>query len=104
MTRATTPGSAIIDRCPAFTLVMWAPARLAMNICSAAGRTRSAVPITSHDGMVFQAGGPDGSPSVLAASGRWVAAMTAAWLAGRPLAKQLGTRLCCLPVAEPTLA
>ena len=55
--------------------------------------TLSAVPITAHDGTVFQAGAPDGSDSVLAASGRWVAAMTAAWLAGRPLAKQPGTRL-----------
>jgi hypothetical protein len=47
--------------------------------------TWPAVPITAQDGMVFQAGGPDGSLNVLAASGRWVAAMTAAWLAGRPL-------------------
>ena len=31
--------------------------------------------------------------SALAASGRWVAAMTAAWLAGRPLAKHPGTTL-----------
>ena len=46
--------------------------------------TLSAVPITAQDGMVFQAGFPEGSDSVLAASGRWVAAMTAAWLAGRP--------------------
>ena len=96
MTRATASGSAIMDRCPAFTSVTWAPARWAMNSCSAGERTLSAVPITSQDGMVFQAGGPDGSLSVLAGSGRWVAAMTAAWLAGRPLAKQPGTRLCLI--------
>ena len=42
--------------------------------------------------MVFQAGGPDGSVNALAVSGRWVAAMTAAWLAGRPVAKHPGTR------------
>jgi hypothetical protein len=83
----------MMDRCPALTSVMWAPARLAMKSCLAGGRTRSAVPITSQDGMVFHAGGPEGSPRVLAASGRWVAAMTAAWLAGSPLAKQPGTRL-----------
>jgi hypothetical protein len=42
--------------------------------------------------MAFQAGGPDGSPNALAVSGRWVAAMTAARLAGRPVAKHPGTR------------
>jgi hypothetical protein len=79
MTWATVSGSAIMDRCPAFTSVMWAPARLAMKVSSAGGMTRSAVPITAHDGMVFQAGTPDGSLNALAVSGRWVAAMTAAW-------------------------
>jgi len=42
--------------------------------------------------MVFQAGGPDGPVNALAVSGRWVAAMSAAWLAGRPVAKHPGTR------------
>jgi len=93
MTPATVSGSAIMDRCPALTSVMWAPARLAMKVSSAGGMTWSAVPITAQDGMVFQAGGPEGSCRVLAASGRWVAAMTAAWLGGSPLAKQAGTRL-----------
>ena len=37
--------------------------------------------------------GPNVEASALAASGRWVAAMTAAWLAGRPLAKHPGTTL-----------
>ena len=60
----------IRDRCPALTSVMWAPARLAMNVCSAGGMTRSPVPITAHDGMVFQAGGPDGSENALAVSDR----------------------------------
>jgi hypothetical protein len=36
--------------------------------------------------MVFQAGSPDGSVNALAA-------MTAAWLAGRPVAKHPGTTL-----------
>src|SRR6516225_12363318 len=81
-----------MDRCPAFTSVTWAPARWAMNSCSAGERTLSAVPITSQDGMVFQAGGPEGSCPVLAASGRWVAAITAAWLGGRP-PRITGTRL-----------
>ena len=92
MTRVTTDGSEMRDRCPALTSVMRAPARRAMNVSSAGGMTWSAVPITAQDGMVFQAGGPDGSVNALAASGRWVAAMTAAWLAGRPVAKHPGTR------------
>src|SRR5207342_2792805 len=61
--------------------------RLAMNVSSAGGMTWSPVPITAQDGMVFQAGGPDGSVNALAVSGRWVAAMTAAWLAGSAQAR-----------------
>ena len=93
MTRVTTDGLEMRDRCPALTSVMWAPARWAMNVWLAAGMTWSAVPITAQDGMVFQAGVPNVAANALAASGRWVAAMTAAWLAGRPLAKHPGTRL-----------
>ena len=37
MTRVTTDGSEMRDRCPASTSVMWAPARLAMNVSSAGG-------------------------------------------------------------------
>src|SRR5256885_7467249 len=91
MTRVTTGASEMRDRCPASTSVMRAPARLAMNVSSAGGMTRSPVPITAQDGMVFQAGGPDGSLNALAASGRWGAAINAAWLAGRPVAKHPGT-------------
>ena len=58
MTRVTTDGSEMRDRCPALTSVMWAPARLAMNVSSAGGMTWSPVPITAQDGMPFQAGGP----------------------------------------------
>ena len=90
MTWATVCGSAIMDRCPALTSVMWAPARLAMKVSSAGGITRSAVPITAHDGMVLQAGAPDGSVKALAARGRWVAAMTAAWLRAQPGGKAAG--------------
>src|SRR5690242_15802403 len=39
----------------------------------------------------FPGGVPNVAASALAASGRWMAAMTAAWLAGRPLAKHPGT-------------
>ena len=57
MTRVTTDGSEMRDKCPALTSVMWAPARRAMNVSSAGGMTWSAVPITAQDGIVFQAGG-----------------------------------------------
>jgi hypothetical protein len=74
MAWATVSGSEIIDRCPAFTSVMWALACWAMNVSPAGGMTRSAVPILAKYGMVFQAGTPDGSLKALPASGRPAAA------------------------------
>src|SRR5271165_667776 len=94
MTAATAPGSEIMDRCGALISVTCAPALRAMLSCSASGITWSAVPMTAQDGMDFHAGVPEGSVSVLAASGRWVAASTPALAAGRPLAKQPGKTLC----------
>src|SRR6185312_13472389 len=44
MTRVTTGASEMRDRCPASTSVMRAPARLAMNVSSAGGMTRSPDP------------------------------------------------------------
>src|SRR5208282_4698136 len=70
MTWVTVPGSEIIDRCGAPTSVMCACARVAMNSCSAGGMTWSWVPTTAQDGMVCQAGVPEGSVSVPVASGR----------------------------------
>src|SRR5215471_21213373 len=81
MTFVTVLAREIMDRCPALTSVMWASARWAMKVSSAGGMTWSAVPTTAQDGVVLQAGGPDGS----------VAAMAAAWLAGTPVAKHPGT-------------
>src|SRR5450631_2439022 len=89
MTFATVPGWEISDRCKALILVTVACARAAMNSCAAGGIAWSAVPITAQLGMVAQAGGPDASVSALAAIGRWVAASSAAWLAGRSLARML---------------
>jgi hypothetical protein len=70
MTRVTTDGSEMRDKCPALTSVMRAPAQWAMNVSSAGGMTWSLVPIAAQDLMVFQAGGPDGSVNALAARGR----------------------------------
>jgi hypothetical protein len=41
---------------------------------------------TVQDGSAFQAGGPDGSVKASSATGRWVAAITAACFAGRSAA------------------
>src|SRR6202035_4718007 len=60
MTLVTTPGLLIMDTCGAFTVVMWAWARWAMNNSSAGGMAWSAVPTTAQDGIVFQAGTPAG--------------------------------------------
>src|SRR5260370_10912079 len=87
MTRVTAPGREISDRCPASISVTRACARFDMNSCSAGGITWSAGPISDPDGIVCQAGTPDGSDPALNAIGRWVTASIAAWLAGRPLAK-----------------
>jgi hypothetical protein len=87
MILVTAPGWEIRDRCPALISVTWAWARLDMNSCSAGGITWSAVPISDQDGIVCQAGTPEGSEPALSAMGRSVAARTAASLAGRPLAK-----------------
>src|SRR5260221_13212540 len=92
MTLVTVSAREIRDRWPALTSVMRAPARWAMDCSKAGGMTLSAVPMTAHDGMVFQAGVPDGSPGVLAASGRWGAGMDPAAGAGRPPGKQPGPR------------
>src|SRR5260370_36210271 len=87
MTRVTAPGWEIRDRCPASISVMWAWARLDINSSSAGGITWSAVPNSDQDGIVCQAGIPEGADPELNAAGRWVTASIAAWLAGRPLAK-----------------
>src|SRR5262249_61078620 len=87
ITFVTSPGFVISDRWPALTLVMCAPARLDISSCSASGITRSCVPMSDHEGIVFHAGGPDGSVNCAADAGRCVAARTAASSRSTPLAK-----------------
>src|SRR5919106_5078361 len=74
-------------RWPALTLVMRAPARPDISSCSANGITLSSVPMSDHDGIVFHAGGPEGSKNCSAAAGRCMAARTAAVCLSTPLAK-----------------
>src|SRR6185437_5301911 len=94
MTLATVFGSAIIERWGALISVVRAPACFAIASWSVAGIAWSSVPITAHDGIVFQAGAVDFSVSALVASGLWVAASTLPSAAGRPFAKQPGKTLC----------
>src|SRR6202050_1632816 len=93
VTLVTTPGSEIIDRCGAFTSVMWACAFSAMASCNAGGMAWSAVPTTAQDGMVFQAGTPEGWVRALVAIGAWSAAAAWATRAGSPLAMHDGNAL-----------
>src|SRR5580658_877882 len=93
MTLVTTPGSEIIDRCGAFTSVMWACAFSSMASCNASGMAWSTVPTTAQDGMVFQAGTPEGWVRALVAIGAWSAARAWASGAGRPLAMHDGNAL-----------
>jgi hypothetical protein len=67
--------------------IVLAPIRLAMKRSAAAGMALSCFATKYHEGIVFQAGTPDGSPSVITEPGRWVAAMTAASPAGRSAQK-----------------
>ena len=74
----TVPGLEIMDRWGARTSVMWACACRAMASCTAGRMTRSAVPTTAQEGMIFQAGTPLCWPSAMVDSGSAVAASTRA--------------------------
>src|SRR5262249_53097932 len=88
MVFVTDSGRVISDRCPALTVEMGAPARWDTVSCRAGGRGVVWVRISDEDGIVCQAGGPEGSKSWLRAAGRWVAASKAAVCGLTPLAKQ----------------
>ncbi len=74
-------------RWPALTLEMRAPARLDISSCSARGITLSNVPMSDQDGIVFHAGGPEGSENSATSAGRCTAARTLAFSSPTPLAK-----------------
>ena len=73
------------DRWPALTLVLCAPAWSDISSCSASGITRSNVPMSDQDGIVFHATGPEGSSNWAAAAGRCPAARMAAFSGATPL-------------------
>src|SRR4029077_19505187 len=72
-----------MDRWGARTSVMWACACRAMTSCTAGRMTRSAVPTTAQEGMVFQAGTPLFWPSAMVDSGSPPAGGTPARRLGR---------------------
>src|SRR6478735_3174886 len=86
ITSATTSGREIMITCEPSTSVMVAPARSAIDRTTSVPAALSADATTAQDGSDFQAGGPHGSVKASSATGRWVAASTAACSAGRSAA------------------
>jgi hypothetical protein len=93
MRSVTADGREFIGTCEDRTSAIVAAARLAMNRWGAGGMARSWVAMRYHEGMVFQAGGPERSSRVAGSNGRWVAAITAAVFGGTSWAKTRGKTL-----------
>src|SRR3954453_5840593 len=70
---------------------MVAPARSAMTRSTFAGMIRSLAPMRYQDGIVFQAGTPDGSLRAPMVAGRWVACTSALSWSFRPVANDAKT-------------
>ena len=87
MTSVTVCGWEIMITCEPSTSVMSAPARLAIDRTTSAPAALSPVATTAQDGRFRQAGGPDTSLNAASATGRWVAASSAACCSGRSAAK-----------------
>ncbi len=78
MTSTTASGWEIIETCEASISVILAPACSAIARRETGSMILSCRPMMAHDGMSFQAGGPDGSASPANDAGRCVAWITAA--------------------------
>src|SRR5258707_3932983 len=87
MWSVTACGWEIMITCEPSTSTMSAPARWAMDRTMSAPAALSPVATTAQDGSFFQAGGPQTSVNAAAATGRWVAAISAAVSGGRSAAK-----------------
>src|SRR5512138_327779 len=90
MSFVTSLGLEIMAGCGALTRTIWALARSAMKVWRYGGMTLSSVPTRYQDGIVFQAGGPDGSALANNVMGRCEAARTAACSDSRVFAKHEG--------------
>src|SRR4051794_2275964 len=88
MSLVVASGREIITTCdaPAISTVL-APIRFAMKRSSFVPIALSWPDTRYHEGIVFQADGPDGSPRLCRAAGRWLAAMTSVSVFGRSAAK-----------------
>src|SRR5947209_20039929 len=78
ITSVTTCGCEIMITWEPSTSVIVAPARLAIERMTSLPAALSPLATTAQEGKVFQAGTPDGSENANSATGRWVAALTAA--------------------------
>src|SRR5216684_3824261 len=76
--RGPAPGWETIAAWDESIWTVWACIRVAMKRSAAGGIAWSWLATRYQDGMVFQAGTPEGSLRVASAPGRWVAAITAA--------------------------
>src|SRR5438105_7822618 len=76
ITSVTACGCETMTTCEPLISTVLAPALLAMERMTSAPAALSPTATTVHDGIVFQAGGPEASLKAAAAAGRWVAAMT----------------------------
>src|SRR6202047_3732346 len=73
--------------CDPLISTVLAPALWAIERMTSVPAALSPTATTAHDGMVFQAGGPEASLNALAATGRCVAAITADCFSGTSEAK-----------------
>src|SRR5207344_3012011 len=78
ITSVTAWGCEIMITCEPSTSVMVAPARSAIERVTSAPAALSPVATTAHEGRFFHAGVPFGSENADSATGRWVAAISAA--------------------------
>src|SRR5262249_14881385 len=87
MTSVTTWGCDIMITWEPPISVMVALARSAIQRTTSLPAAWSPVATTAQEGKLFQVGRPDGSENASSATGRWVAAITAACSADRSAAK-----------------
>jgi hypothetical protein len=87
MWSVTACGWETITTCELSSSTTSAPALDAIVLTMSVPAALSSVAITAHDGRPFHAGIPDRSLNAAAATGRWVAAITAVRSGGRSAAK-----------------
>src|SRR3954452_1329167 len=86
ITSVTASRCEIMITCEPSSSTISAPARCAMERTTSLPAALSPVATTAQHGRFFHAGGPDGSVKAAAATGRWVAAITAVCSGGRSAA------------------